>query len=107
MAFDDHLPDAFDVLEITEDVVDGRTVETETPLAQAQTGRLVWRDPADVIYDEAGRAVIEAYLLTRYPLAVGNVVDLADGTRLVVSGRPFARHGSSDYRFTNAPVRVA
>lgn len=107
MPFDDLLPDTFDVLEAAEAVVDGRLTETETVIARGVDGRLVWRDTDDVVYDPAGEIIIEADLLTRHRLALGNVLAFDDGSRFIVSGRPKLRRAAIDDHHTSAPVRSA
>ena len=98
------LPDRAAILTVVDDVVDGRPV---TPAgAIVATGvpcRLTKRDPGDVVYDEAGSIITSADVITRYPLELGQTLEIGSD-RWVVSDYPRELRGQL-LTGSSAPVR--
>lgn len=99
------LPDRFAVVALTESVVDGRLVDTETEVATGITGRIIRRRPDEVLRDEAGEIVADADVLTPYRLELGHALRISPSDRWIVTGDPIARRDAGTYRFTSAPIR--
>lgn len=88
------------------DVVDGRRVSTRTLVEAEIAVRIVDRDPADVVFDTGGEVIVDADAISRYPLELGQELDVSDGRRFVVSGRPKARRRRGpDVAFVSAPLK--
>lgn len=98
-------PNRARVVDTGEDVVAGRTVETRTEVASAMPVWVTERDADGIVYGDGGRIVEEADALTDDELAVGQELEVDDGTVWVVARPSRTRRTPRGPHHYSTPIR--